>query len=112
MPRRKREAMVKIPVTEKWTQVTVTWEDIAHNSEPQDSEKYMENYKPAIRKTSGWFLGCRNNRVFITFNNDSASKDDPDYDTDCQAIDIIPIGSIIKFEPLVTKKRPRKKAAR
>ncbi len=92
----------------KWSQVAITWEDILHEGAPQVSDEFIAEYEPAIRETTGWFLGYSNGRVFIALSKDRPLGGD---NTDCQAIDVIPEGVIIKFDLLSPKPR-RKKSTR
>lgn len=82
-----------VPATQKWSLVTVEWEDAAHYGEPENSVSFIAGYVCPIRTTAGWYLGTDNLRVFIAMSRDEHAN----YDSDCQAVDIIPLGMIRKF---------------
>ena len=91
---------------EKWSHVSVQWED-AFESEnrPVNSKEFIEEYEACIRHTIGWFLGYDGARIFVTSTNDSQKQIE---DEDCDSILVIPYGMVVGLRTLTRKKRPKK----
>ncbi len=97
---------IRLLKLKKWDSVSVTWEDAAHEGDPQTSYEYVKGYKPHIRHTGGWFLANDGKRIFVALSKDVQVEVD---DYDCQAIDILPHGMILEIKVLHHKKKPAAK---
>lgn len=77
----------------KWAHVSVVWEDAYGSSGAHNSVDFVMNYKPAIRKTSGYVIGYSrtNGYIFLAGTDDRNSNIE---DADCEDINVIPLSYV------------------
>lgn len=71
--------------------VAVSWEDAFVDNDPHNSKSYINNYRPCIRKTCGFFLHLDTRGIFITETDD---RQGCITGTDCEQITTIPLRMI------------------
>lgn len=83
-------SLTRIPL---WTPVSITWEDAHSDYDGHDAEKYVENYKPMVRTSTGFLIGRTDQHVFIAMDDDRAGYPHAT-DKNCQTVTTIPIRMI------------------
>jgi hypothetical protein len=88
----------KLPTAlDKWALVSVSWEDAMTDSGPHQSEAFVTNFKPCIRRASGYVVGYTPDYIFLAAHDDR----DSNVDQDCEDITVIPIPYVRR----ITRKR-------
>ena len=84
---------MKFPGLEKWDLVEVVWNDAFVDSGALNSDDFVNYYNGCVRRTLGYFLGFKDERVFIAETNDLGV---PTGDgNDCERITVIPFESVV-----------------
>ena len=75
---------------EKWTHVAVTWEDAMVDSGPHNSDEFVRNFRPCVRRSSGYVIGYTDRHIFVATTDDR----DSNVSQDCEDVTVIPIAYV------------------
>ena len=83
----------KLPESiEKWAHVAVTWEDAMTSGGASNSETFVRDFKPCIRKSTGYVIGYNENYIFLASTDDRDNNFDQG--DDCEDITVIPLAYV------------------
>ena len=80
-----------------WEPIVVEWIDILVDREAHDPGEYIENYKPCVRKTAGFFLGVKHSHLFICETDDREARTGDDAES-INAFPLCVIQKVIKIQ--------------
>lgn len=79
----------------RWQPVLVIWEDAFGTTGPEHADKFVAEYKPAIRRTIGYVFAIQPERIFIAGTDDRDGA--PSTEGNIADINVIVRGMIREF---------------
>ncbi len=91
---------MKLPSYKRWDKLEVEWEDARVTDGGCDPDTYLREFKPCLRRTVGYYIGRRDNVLFITETDDRDSGSFNTVQQVADRINEIPFGMIRKITKL------------
>ena len=85
---------MKLPKLRKWDKLEITWTDAQSADGGYGADEYVRRYTRCVRRTLGYYLGCKDSTIFIAETDDRNSGNWYNEPQDCERINAIPYGMI------------------
>jgi hypothetical protein len=91
---------MKPPKLKKWDKLEVTWIDAHVDNGSVNTESFLRDFKPCIRKSLGYFVGTRLETLFICETDDREADVWDVLPQDCERLNSLPFGMIAEIKIL------------